>query len=364
MKKTTRQSLVTILMVVVLYVAVSAAKSGGLLTYSLKGQLVPICAYIVMALSLNLTVGILGELSLGHAGFMSIGAFTGAIVSMSLTGQIESDLVRLIFALVGGAVLAGIFGFLIGLPVLRLKGDYLAIVTLAFGEIIKTIINCLYVGRDSKGLHISLENMEALGLEEGGKAIVKGPMGAINIDSISTFNVGFVLIIITLLIIFTLVDSRAGRAIMAIRDNRIAAESVGISVTKYKMMAFVISAAIAGAAGALYALNYSTVVPSQFNYNTSILILVYVVLGGIGSMRGSVISAAVLVLLPELLRAVEKYRMLVYAIVLIVVMILTNNKTAKRFIAGIFEKLTAPVRKIIKKNTSHEADEIIEKEGA
>lgn len=356
-KKTTRQSFITVLVVVVLYIAVSAAKSGGMLTYSMKGQLVPICAYIVLALSLNLTVGVLGELSLGHAGFMSIGAFTGAVISMSLSASVESALVRLIISLVGGAILAGIFGFLIGLPVLRLRGDYLAIVTLAFGEIIKTIINCLYVGMDSKGLHFSLENIEALGLEEGGTAIVKGPMGAVGIKPISTFTVGFVLILITLAVIFTLVDSRAGRAIMAIRDNRIAAESVGIPITKYKMMAFVISAALAGAGGALYALNYSTVVPSQFNYNTSILILVYVVLGGIGNMRGSVISAAVLVLLPELLRAVDKYRMLAYAVVLIVVMILTNNEKAKRFIAGIFARITSPVRKHLIKRDAHESDE-------
>lgn len=356
-KKTTRQSFITVLVVVVLYIAVSAAKSGGMLTYSMKGQLVPICAYIVLALSLNLTVGVLGELSLGHAGFMSIGAFTGAVISMSLSASVESAILRLIISLVGGAILAGIFGFLIGLPVLRLRGDYLAIVTLAFGEIIKTIINCLYIGKDSKGLHFSLENVEALGLEEGGTAIVKGPMGAVGIKPISTFTVGFVLILITLAIIFTLVDSRAGRAIMAIRDNRIAAESVGIPITKYKMMAFVISAALAGAGGALYALNYSTVVPAQFNYNTSILILVYVVLGGIGNMRGSVISAAVLVLLPELLRAVDKYRMLAYAVVLIVVMILTNNEKAKRFIAGIFARITSPVRKHLIKRDAHESDE-------
>lgn len=356
-KKTTRQSFITVLMVVVLYIAVSAAKSGGMLTYSMKGQLVPICAYIVLALSLNLTVGVLGELSLGHAGFMSIGAFTGAVISMSLSASVESAILRLVISLVGGAILAGIFGFLIGLPVLRLRGDYLAIVTLAFGEIIKTIINCLYIGKDSKGLHFSLENVEALGLEEGGTAIVKGPMGAVGIKPISTFTVGFVLILITLAVIFTLVDSRAGRAIMAIRDNRIAAESVGIPITKYKMMAFVISAALAGAGGALYALNYSTVVPAQFNYNTSILILVYVVLGGIGNMRGSVISAAVLVLLPELLRAVDKYRMLAYAVVLIVVMILTNNEKAKRFIAGIFARITSPVRKHLIKRDAHESDE-------
>ena len=264
---------------------------------------------------------------------------------------------ELIIALAVGAVIAGIFGFLIGLPVLRLKGDYLAIVTLAFGEIIKSIINCLYIGKDEAGLHFSLNSAEALGMTENGKIIINGPMGAINIQKISTFTVGFALVIITLLIIFTLVDSRAGRAIMAIRDNRIAAESVGIPITKYKMMAFVLSAALAGAGGALYSLNYSTVVPSQFNYNTSILILVYVVLGGIGNMRGSIISATVLVLLPELLRAVDKYRMLAYAVVLIIVMIITNNNKAKLAIAKAVSWILTPVRRLIKKRTSTEEKE-------
>lgn len=352
MKKQTRQSLVTLLGVAVAYIAVSAAKSGGLMSYSLRGQLVPICAYIVLALSLNLTVGILGELSLGHAGFMSIGAFTGAVISMSLSQSVTSPVVRLVISLFGAAVLAGVFGFIIGLPVLRLRGDYLAIVTLAFGEIIKTVINCLYVGKDSSGLHVSLENVESLGLDADGIAIIKGPMGAVGIKPISTFGAGFVLVMITLAVIFTLVDSRAGRAIMAVRDNRIAAESVGIGITKYKMMAFVMSAALAGAGGALYALNYSTVAPSQFNYNTSILILVYVVLGGIGNMRGSVISAAVLVLLPELLRAVDRYRMLVYALVLIAVMIMTNNARAKELLARTISKVLSPLRKLACKKES------------
>ncbi len=356
MKKQTRQSFITVLGVVVAYIAVSAARSGGLLSYSLRGQLVPICAYIVLALSLNLTVGILGELSLGHAGFMSIGAFTGAVISMSLSSSVESTVLRLILSLFGAACLAGIFGFLIGLPVLRLKGDYLAIVTLAFGEIIKTVVNCLYIGKDSSGLHVSLENVEALGLDETGVAIIKGPMGAVGIKSISTFGAGFVLIVITLAVIFTLIDSRTGRAIMAIRDNRIAAESVGIGITKYKMTAFVMSAALAGAGGALYALNYSTVVPSQFNYNTSILILVYVVLGGIGNMRGSIISAAVLVLLPELLRAVDRYRMLVYALVLIFVMIIRNNSRAKELLARAVAFVLRPIRRLAGKNSSSESE--------
>ena len=332
-KKITRKNLVTILIVVAAYALITAGDALGIVSSVLSGQLIPICAYIMMALSLNLTVGVLGELSLGHAGFMSIGAFTGATVSMSLTGAIGSDILRFIIAVVSGAVVAALLGFLIGLPVLRLRGDYLAIVTLAFGEIIKSIVNCLYIGRDSAGLHFSLKSAEALGLADGGVVIVNGPMGAVGIKKLSTFTAGAVLVVLTLLVIFTLVDSRAGRAIMAIRDNRIAAESVGVPITKYKMMAFITSAAIAGGAGVLYGLGFSTVSAAKFNYNTSILVLLFVVLGGIGNMRGSVISAALLTILPELLREFRDYRMLVYAIVLILVMIATNNRTVRLFIS-------------------------------
>ena len=140
---------ITYIGVTAAFIAVTALKNGGALNRSQLGLLVPICAYITMAISLNLTVGVLGELSLGHAGFMSIGAFSGIIAAMSLSELIPSAGVRMAIAMVTGAVFAGIFGFLIGIPVLRLRGDYLAIVTLAFGEIIKELINCLIVGYDS-----------------------------------------------------------------------------------------------------------------------------------------------------------------------------------------------------------------------
>ncbi len=297
--------------------------------------MIPVCAYIVMALSLNLVVGISGELSLGHAGFMSIGAFSGVIVSAMLQNSVTAGPLRLFIAIVVGAVFAALAGFLIGIPVLRLKGDYLAIVTLAFGEIIKNVINCIYVGVDASGLHIGFESIDALKMDETGKTIIDGPIGAAGIKTISTFLAGAILILVALFIIQNLVRSRTGRAIMAIRDNRIAAEACGLSVVKYKLTAFVISASIAGAAGALYALNYSTVVAKKFDFNTSILILVFVVLGGIGSLRGSMIAAAVLVVLPEMLRAFSDYRMLVYAIVLVLVMILTNNQNAKTIFRNI-----------------------------
>ena len=333
-KKTTKQDFITYAGVILAFVILTVMGDAGMLSRSLKGQLVPICCYIVMAVSLNLTVGILGELSLGHAGFMSVGAFSGIIAAMGLQAAIPSPVVRLVIALVVGAVFAGAAGALIGIPVLRLRGDYLAIVTLAFGEIIKELINCLIVGVDSEGLHIifnvtGAKTVNDLHMLEGGRAIIKGAQGATGTETIASFTAGFILIMVALIIILNLVRSRSGRAIMALRDNRIAAESVGINVTKYKMMAFVTSAALAGAAGALYGLNYSNLLATKFNFNTSILVLVFVVLGGLGNIRGSIIAAAILTVLPELLRSFADYRMLVYAIVLILVMLGTNNSQLK-----------------------------------
>ena len=330
LNRSTIDGFVSYAVVIIGYVIMQIFLSGGNVTASLRGQLVPICAYVVMAISLNLTVGVLGELSLGHAGFVSIGAFVGAVVCASLEASVPSGAVRLVIAMVVGAAVAGIAGVLIGIPVLRLKGDYLAIVTLAFGEIIKTIVTCLYVGKDANGLHVGfLTTISALGMGEGAQTIINGPMGIAGIKKISTFTMGFALIMVSLFIVQNLVRSRSGRAIMALRDNRIAAESVGIPITKYKLMAFVTSAALAGAAGTLYAMNFSTIVATKFNFNTSILILVFVVLGGLGNMWGSVIAATVLTVLPEMLRGFNDYRMLVYAVVLILVMLTTNNAKLK-----------------------------------
>ena len=328
-------------MVIAAFVILQLLSAGGLLSPSLQGQLVPICAYITMAVSLNLVVGISGELSLGHAGFMSVGAFSGVVAAMSLQQLIPSGPVRLAVAMVVGALCAGVAGVIVGVPVLRLRGDYLAIVTLAFGEIIRNIINILYVGVDANGLHVSITNEMALGLEEGGKAILKGPMGVTANMKLASFTAGFILVMITLIVVLNLINSRSGRAVMALRDNRIAAESVGIGATKYKLMAFVTSAVLAGAAGALYAMNYSSIAAKKFDFNTSILILVFVVLGGLGNIRGSIISAAFLTILPEFLRELnlDKYRMLVYAIVLILVMLATNSPAIKGFISGATGKL-------------------------
>jgi branched-chain amino acid transport system permease protein len=231
--------------------------------------------------------------------------------------------VRFLLAILVGALCAAIFGILIGIPVLRLKGDYLAIVTLAFGEIIKNLVNVFYIGRDEKGFHFSMKDSISLGLEPGGEVIIKGPQGITGTPNDANFLIGIILVVVTLVVVLNLTNSRTGRAIMSIRDNRIAAESIGINITKYKLMAFTISASLAGVAGVLYAHNLATLIalPKNFGYNMSIMILVFVVLGGIGSTRGSMIAAVVLTLLPELLRFLNDYRMLFYAIILIVMML-------------------------------------------
>ena len=318
-------NMITYGLVAAAYIIMQVLVGTGHVSSLLKGLLVPFCIYVIMAVSLNLTVGILGELSLGHAGFMCVGAFAGALFSKCMKGSINPTL-SLVIAIVIGAAAAAVFGMLIGIPVLRLRGDYLAIVTLAFGEIIKNLVNAIYLGRDSSGFHISFKDSMSLKLEEGGEILIKGAQGITGTPQAATFTIGVILVLITLFIVMNLVHSRTGRAIMAIRDNRIAAESIGINITKYKLLAFSISAGLAGVAGVLYAHNLTTLTaqPKNFGYNMSIMILVYVVLGGIGSIRGSVIATVILYLLPEMLRGLSNYRMLMYAIVLILAMLFNS----------------------------------------
>ena len=324
-QKTFISNMITYAIGVVAYIVVQILMGTGHMSSLMKGLLVPFCIYVIMAVSLNLTVGILGELSLGHAGFMCVGAFSGALFSKCMKGVIDPT-VSLVIAVIIGAAVAAVFGVLIGIPVLRLKGDYLAIVTLAFGEIIKNIINAVYLGRDGSGFHISLKDSMSLKMDADGEVLIKGAQGITGTPQAATFTIGVILVLITLFIVMNLVNSRTGRAIMAIRDNRIAAESIGINITKYKLMAFSISAGLAGVAGVLYAHNLTTLtaLPKNFGYNMSIMILVYVVLGGIGSIRGSVIATVILYLLPEMLRGLSNYRMLMYAIVLILAMLFNS----------------------------------------
>lgn len=328
--KATKDNFATIAMIVVLYAAVTIAAQAGLINSHLGGLLVPLCVYATMAVSLNLVVGILGELSLGHAGFMCVGAFSAAFFS-KVTESSMNTFPRFFLAILVGGIVAGIFGFLIGIPVLRLNGDYLAIVTLAFGEIIKNIMNVLYVGKVGNSIRFSLDSSAAMDMDE---MIINGPQGITGTPYDATFTVGFIILLISVIVVLNLVNSRSGRAIMAIRDNRIAAESVGIRVTRYKMLAFTLSAVIAGCAGALYAHNLASLIatPARFGYNMSILFLVFVVLGGIGSTRGSIIAAVILTLIPEVLRFIGDYRMLIYAVIMIVMMIVNWNPKSRAFI--------------------------------
>ena len=315
-KKRQRADLLTLAAVAALFLVLAALLYAGLLNRQMTNMLVPTAVYIVMAVSLNLVVGLLGELSLGHAGFMSVGLFSGCLVSIALSSSPLPLGLRLPLSMLAGGLVAAVFGLLVGLPALRLRGDYLAIVTLACGEIIKNIITNLNFTGGALGLNTSA-------IYAGAKDLL--PYGAV-------------------LVMLNLKRSKYGRAIMAIRDNRIAAESVGLNVTQYKLAVFVIAAFFAGSAGVLYGHSLANIKAAAFDYNMSIEILVIVVLGGMGSVPGSVISAIVLTVLPEALRGVDSYRMLVYAIVLILVMQATNNPTMKRFFDSVRRKLT-PKRK-------------------
>ncbi len=346
-KSTAGNKIITILIPILFFGICQMLVSYGVLGSLFEGLLVPLCFYIIMAVSLNLTVGILGELSLGHAGFMCVGAYVGGIFSFITQETITSPWIRFPLAILIGGLAAAIFGLLIGIPILRLSGDYLAIVTLAFGEIVKNIMQNIYLAKDINGLHFSFATaIDPAKLDMATKVdILKGPMALKGVPRDANLIVALVLVVITLIVILNLIDSRTGRAIMSIRDNRIAAESSGINITKYKLIVFGLSAFFAGVAGVL-ASHYNMVTEAKkFDYNTSILILVFVVLGGLGKMRGTIIATILLYALPELLRGLQSYRMLVYAIVLIVMMIVNNNpwfiEQRKRLKAFLFKNKKA-----------------------
>lgn len=345
-KPYTKQSFMTYGLLAIVFIAVQILLETGSLTRMIQGLLVPLCVYSMLAVSLNLTVGILGELSLGQAGFMCIGAYSGALFSIVMQEAIPQEIIRFPLALILGGVCAAIFGILIGIPVLRLKGDYLAIVTLAFGEIIKNICASVYLGKDAEGFHLSLKSASDMNMAADGKMLINGALGLSGTPKDSNFTIAFVLLVITVIIAYNFINSRTGRAVMSIRDNRIAAESIGLNITKYKLITFGLTAFLAGVAGVVYAHNFSSLQAAKFDYNLSILILVFVVLGGIGSIRGSVIAAVILTLLPELLRdTIGEYRMLIYAVILIGMMIITSNATIKSKLSAYADKLKGLVIK-------------------
>ena len=316
-----------------LFVILSTA---GIVPNSTLALLEEILMNIILAVSLSLVVGFLGELSLGHAGFMCLGAYFGGLISMLLD---RADLVEgksilsFLIALVVGAVVAGIFGFIIGLPALRLRGDYLAIVTLAFCEIVKTLLTNFTFKLD--------------GEEYGGPIGIKTP----KLPKTTLYIVGFVMLLITLAVIQNLIRSKHGRAITAIRDNEIAARATGINVTKYKLLAFIVSAVFAGVAGVLYSFKYSTVSASGFDYNYSIEILIMVVLGGMGNISGAMISATLITFINVKLQTLltGPYAILkdvIYAIILVLIVIYNNAPKLKGFrekynLKALFAKITS-----------------------
>lgn len=290
------------------WLVISMMISSGVITNYWRGILITIGINIVLATSLNLACGYLGQLPLGHAGFMAVGAYAGAIfmkatpaAALIRSGNTAAVLPLFIAAVIISALVAGIFGILIGIPALRLKGDYLAIITLGFGEIIRVV----------------LTNIDSV----LGFKFTYGAAGLARIPKFTSFNICYFMVILCIFIIHTFMKSRHGRAVLSIRENEIAAESVGINTTFYKTSAFVLSAMLAGVAGCLYAGYIGSLYPSTFKFMKSIEILVMVVLGGMGSMFGSVLAAIVLTALPELLRAFSDYRMVVYSLALVLMMI-------------------------------------------
>ncbi|WP_308653379.1 branched-chain amino acid ABC transporter permease [uncultured Anaerococcus sp.] len=293
MSKNKKKSyLITTGLVILFYVLVQVLISANILSRYWQGILNLICINMIMAVSLNLTVGVLGQINLGHAGFMAIGAYSAGLF---LKTGIVTGLPAFVLSLIVGGFVAAIFGILIGLPVLRLTGDYLAIVTLAFGEIIRVLI----------------ENLDFTG----------GAQGLAGIPTTKDFWKFFFMAVFVITMIFTWAESRHGRTVLSIRDNELAAEACGINITKYKTQAFTLSAIFAGIAGALYAQNIGVLAANIFNYNKSFDYLVMVVLGGMGSITGAIFSSIGLTIIPELLKPLAEWRMVIYAIILIVVMI-------------------------------------------
>ena len=288
--------------------------TGGRMDSSLLFLLEKTAISIILAVSLSMVVGFLGELSLGHAGFMCVGAYLGGKVAVLLEPALGNGPLTLLISLVVGAVVAAACGVVIGIPALRLRGDYLAIVTLAFGEIVKSLFqntsDATFGG--------------ALGLDTP------------RYDKRYLFIFAFILVLATLAVVQNFMRSKHGRAVTAIRDNEIAAKATGINVTKYKLLAFILSATFAGVAGVLYSFSNYTVQSSKFGYNYSIEILVMVVLGGMGSINGSIIAAALITFLNTKLATIltgdlAVLQNLFYALILIVIVVYNNAPALKNF---------------------------------
>lgn len=307
-KLLTKKLLLTTVILLLLYAAIQFALIQGFISPYYEVNLILIGINIIMAVSLNLINGFTGQFSIGHAGFMAIGAYTSAVFTVKL-GQ------PLLLGTLAGAVLAALLGFLIGLPTLRLKGDYLAIATLGFGEIIRVLfVNFEYVG---------------------------GASGFSGIPHITTWTWVFFWTLFTVIFITNFINSSHGRACISIREDEIAAEAMGINTTKYKVMAFTIGAFFAGIGGALYAHYFYVIAPQNFGFLKSIDYLIMVVLGGMGSITGSILAATVLTILNAFLQSFAEIRMIIYSIVLIIIMIFRPQGLMgnKEFSLRVFNRL-------------------------
>jgi len=294
-KNTAKAYIYNIISIVLLFAVLMFLRSAGIITRYYDGIIVLVCINIILAVSLNLTTGCLGQIALGHAGFMSIGAYTAALFTKWLDLSGAAEYASYFGGLLLAGILAAVFGFIIGIPALRLKGDYLAIITLGFGEIIRVII----------------ENLSFTG----------GAQGLRSISKLSTLPVALLICVISVTLLTTLMRSRHGRAILAIREDDIASEASGVHNTYYKTLAFTVAAFFAGIAGGVYAHYIGILGAKNFGFMRSVEIMIVVVLGGLGSFTGSIIAAIILTVLPELLRDFADYRMLVYSVVLIALMI-------------------------------------------
>jgi branched-chain amino acid transport system permease protein len=330
LKKTWFRYILNTVSILFLFIVIMMLINSGALNMYYALLLIPIGFNIILAVSLNIAAGFLGQLPLGHAGFMAVGAYASALFSLAV--NLPSALEFTLALLIGGFV-AACFGVIIGLPALRLRGDYLAIITLGFGEIIRVIIlNVKFTG---------------------------GAYGLRGIEKHTSVAGVFIAVVITLFVLTCIIKSRHGRAILAIREDEIAAEASGIPTTYYKVMAFTVSAFFAGVAGGLYAHYLSILDASTFGFMKSVEILVMVVLGGLGSMIGSVISAIALTLLPEMLRGFSEYRMVIYSLLLVIVMIFKPSGLFGKYdfsFGNSLDKIFTGIRKAVlrkknKKNT-------------
>ena len=323
-KRTGAFYLTNLLLTVVLFVVLYLLIDGKVLTGRYTTLITLVCVNVILAVSLNLVTGILGQLVLGHAGFMLVGAYVSALFTKNVGMALGLSFP---ISLVLAGLVAALFGVLIGIPALRLRGDYLAIITLGFGEIIRVLANAEFL-----------------------KPITNGAMGLGGIPTLynrrtnpaGLFVYAFIIMALVIFVNFSFGRSRHGRAVIAIREDEIAAEASGVNTTYYKLFAFVLAAFFAGVAGGIYANQIQLIDPAKFDFNRSVEILIMVVLGGMGSITGSVISASVLTVLPEVLRGFDQYRMLLYSVILIVVMLFKPSGLLGRYeisIPGLAVKL-------------------------